>query len=158
MSEQSTDIAHRIDGTESVAVHVRRGDYVTLRSAAALHGTLPVEYYAAAISQLRATVASPHFYVFSDEPEWCASHLPLLVGEATFVSHNVGPKAWQDLMLMSRCRHHVVANSSFSWWGAWLADQRHRGAPRQVIAPARWFAGQALDTVDRFPAHWRVLR
>ena len=157
MSKQSTYIAHRIDSTESVAVHVRRGDYVTLRAAAALHGTLPLEYYVAAISRLRAAVALPHFFVFSDEPEWSASHLPLLVGEATFVSHNVGSQAWQDLMLMSRCRHHVIANSSFSWWGAWLAGAGAESGT--VVAPRRWFAdaSDAASTADRFPSHWKLL-
>jgi hypothetical protein len=157
MSARSIDVAHRIEGGESVAVHVRRGDYVTLQAAAALHGTLPIAYYVTAIARLREAVASPHFFVFSDEPEWCASNLPLHPEEATFVSHNTGPLAWQDLMLMSRCRHHVIANSSFSWWGAWLADRRSASPQRQVVAPARWFGGQAHDTRDRFPSHWTTI-
>ena len=158
LSAASALIADRIDTTASVAVHVRRGDYVSLPSAIAMHGALPLSYYRSAIDHMRALFTRPCFFILSDDPDWCRAHLPLVPKEAVFVDHNRGADTWQDLVLMSRCRHHVIANSSFSWWGAWLADQRHRGAPRQVIAPARWYAGQAHDTVDRFPAHWRVLR
>jgi hypothetical protein len=157
LSPTSAAIAGRIDASASVAVHVRRGDYVSLPSAAALHGALPRTYYTAAIEQVHAQVTKSRFYVFSDDPDWCRTQLRLAAQETTFVNHNHGADTWQDLVLMSRCRHHVIANSSFGWWGAWLADQRYHGAPRHVIAPARWFAGQTNDTTDRFPAHWRVL-
>jgi len=157
LSMASALIADRIDVTASVAVHVRRGDYVSLPSAISRHGVLPLTFYSAAIKQVRASVTKPRFYVFSDDPEWCRAHLPLAANETTFVDHNLGADASQDLVLISRCQHQVIANSSFSWWGAWLADQRHRGAPRHVIAPALWFAGRPYDTADRFPAHWTVL-
>lgn len=124
---------------------------------ATLHGVLPVSYYRAVIERKRAQVASPFFLIFSDDHDWCRANLPLGPEEVVFVDHNRGADPWQDLVLMSCCRHHVVVNSSFSSWGAWLADQRYRGAPRYVIAPARWFAGQTHDIADRFPAHWTVL-
>jgi hypothetical protein len=157
LSAISTAIADQIDATASVAVHVRRGDYVSLPSAATMHGALPLSYYRAAIEHVRAQVTKPRFYVFSDDPDWCRAQLPLGVDETIFVDHNRGDDAWEDMVLMSRCRHHVIANSSFSWWGAWLADQRLRDTQRQVIAPARWFAGQTDGIGDRFPAHWSVL-
>jgi hypothetical protein len=157
LSRKSRDLVDHIGATTSVAVHVRRGDYVTLPSAAAYHGALSLPYYTAAINRIRFYVTQPRFYVFSDDPEWSRAHLPLSQSEAVFVDHNQGSDAWQDLILMSHSRHHIIANSSFSWWGAWLADQRYRGAQRHVIAPARWFAGRADGIADRLPSHWHPL-
>jgi hypothetical protein len=154
LSDESRTLAEQAGSRPSVAIHVRRGDYVTLKSAAAFHGTLPVTYYSASIERLRSQVEGAHFYVFSDEPDWCRANLRLEHREATFVDHNIGADAWQDLILMSHCLHHIIANSSFSWWGAWLADRRYGTTRRKVIAPARWFAGSAEATRDRFPSHW----
>ncbi len=157
LSPASQALADGMAGTATVAVHVRRGDYVSLAAAAQLHGSLPITYYEAAIDRVRHAVAAPRFYLFSDDPAWCRANLPLDAAETVAVTHNQGENAWQDLVLMSRCQHHIIANSSFSWWSAWLADQRGPVAQRQVMAPARWFAGQAHDTRDRFPAHWQAL-
>ncbi len=149
-------LLEQVNAVNSVAVHVRRGDYVTLESAARLHGVQPLSYYAKALQKVRERVVTPTFFVFSDDPKWCRENLP--VGDrAIFVANDIGSGAWQDLVLMSHCRHHVIANSSFSWWGAWLADQRWSSVRRVVIAPARWFAGNAEhNEVDRFPPHWLV--
>ncbi len=157
MSAASNDIAIQIESSPSVAIHVRRGDYVSLASAANLHGALPSVYYIDAVREVSQAVHGARFFVFSDDPDWCRSNLQLN-NTAIYVAHNRGTDSWQDLMLMSRCRHHIIANSSFSWWGAWLADQRHRiTANRFVVAPARWFSGQPYsDLSDRFPPHWIV--
>lgn len=159
LSAISLEVADCIDSTNSVALHVRRGDYVSLASAAGFHGTLPLSYYKRAVARVRERVDSPRFFVFSDDPDWCRTNLQL-DETATCVVHNPGAAAWQDLVLMSRCRHHVIANSSFSWWGAWLADQRWADTQRLVAAPAHWFGGlgkmdQNFD--DRFPSHWELL-
>lgn len=157
LSAQNRGLATQMETTASVGVHVRRGDYVTLASAAAFHGALRLRYYGAATEHIRKRVGLPRFYVFSDEPDWCRANLPLERHETTFVEHNDGANAWQDLILMSHCRHHIIANSSFSWWGAWLADQRYGSTQRHVFAPARWYAGRADGIVDRFPSHWNPL-
>jgi hypothetical protein len=156
LSSVSQVLADRIAETPSVAVHVRRGDYVTLPSAANFHGVLPLGYYAQAMESIHLTEPQAHFFVFSDDLAWCKAHLP---GDLpmTFVGHNAGSDAWQDLTLMSHCRHHVIANSSFSWWGAWLADQRWGVTGRRVIAPKRWFAGQQQVSPDRYPEHWEAI-
>lgn len=157
LSDASLVVAEELDSTNSVALHVRRGDYVSLGSAASFHGALPPSYYEAALTRVNEHVGGRRVFVFSDDPEWCRMNLPL-DDRATFVTHNAGPDAWQDLVLMSRCRHHVIANSSFSWWGAWLADQRWAATQRLVIAPERWFNGQSVQNLgDRFPPHWEVL-
>lgn len=158
LSPASNEIAQQIDASMSVAVHVRRGDYVTLASAATLHGTLPFSYYKAAVERVQNQIGSAKYFVFSDDAAWCRENLQVHDREIVFVSHNVGNAAWQDLMLMGRCRHHIIANSSFSWWGAWLADQRWSGSPRLVVAPKRWFAGlPEQNLTDRFPPHWMLL-
>ena len=158
-SSMSLAVAERIDSTTSVALHVRRGDYASLASAASFHGVLPLTYYKAAVARVRERVDVPSFFVFSDAPEWCRANLQL-GDKATFVAHNSGADAWQDLILMGRCRHHVIANSSFSWWGAWLADQRWADPQRLVVAPAHWFSGRGQadqNLGDRFPPHWEML-
>jgi hypothetical protein len=154
LSKASAVVAEQIDTSTSVALHVRRGDYASLASAANFHGVLPQSYYKSALNHVRERILSPKYFVFSDDPEWCRKNLPL-DNTTTFVSHNAGPDAWQDLMLMSRCHHHVIANSSFSWWGAWMADQRWGVKRRRVIAPEHWFGGKAYQNlVSRFPPHW----
>lgn len=156
LSDASSAIAQQIDSGVSVALHVRRGDYVSLAAAAELHGTLPLAYYEQAMARVSEVVGRARYFVFSDDVQWCRTHLRL-ADDAVFVTHNTGSDAWQDLMLMARCQHHIIANSSFSWWGAWLADQRSPTPDHLVVAPARWFAGHAEQGLsDRFPAHWVV--
>jgi len=142
------ELAARIRDTTAVSVHVRRGDYVENPTTRAFHGVLPVDYYVAAAARLRRTVRDPHFYVFSDDPEWCRSTLDL-GGPTTVVDHNRGHGSG-DLRLTSLCRHHVIANSSFSWWGAWL----NPSPDKVVIAPRRWIAVESFDTSHVLPPEW----
>lgn len=144
--------------SRSVSVHVRRGDYVTLASAASFHGTLPLTYYRSAIERIRQVESAPVCYVFSDDPAWCRSNLVFDRCEVHHVSAELASTGLQDLTLMRSCRHHIIANSSFSWWGAWLAgvDRADGGV---VIAPRQWFAGPAdkVGAADRFPSRWELL-
>jgi hypothetical protein len=159
LSIASEKIAEHIYSTTSVSLHVRRGDYVSLTSAANFHGILPLLFYKKALARVYERINRPKFFVFSDDPEWCRYHLPL-DDNVIFVSDNSGSDAWQDLVLMSYCQHHVIANSSFSWWGAWLADQVLNDSSRLVIAPARWFSENPISNQcqgDRFPSHWELI-
>ena len=146
----------QIGAVNSVGVHVRRGDYCSLSTAAAFHGVQPITYYKEAFVKIRERVDSPRFFIFSDDIEWCRKNIP--IGKnTTFVAENVRSDAWQDMVLMSHCKHHIIANSSFSWWGAWIADQRFLSDQRIVVAPARWFAGHAeQNLLDRLPPHWLI--
>jgi len=155
LSKASEIVAEQIDNCTSVALHVRRGDYVSLASAANFHGVLPKSYYESALSYVRERIIIPKYFVFSDDPVWCRKNLPTN-STMIFVGHNAGPDAWQDLMLMGRCHHHIIANSSFSWWAAWMADQRSGVKQRIVIAPGHWFRGKMSDKdlESRFPSHW----
>ncbi|MEN6461043.1 MAG: alpha-1,2-fucosyltransferase [Syntrophomonas sp.] len=141
-------LADTIKNCNSVALHIRRGDYVTNPENFVIFGVCSWEYYKNCIEQLTAQVTSPHFFIFSDDPQWVLNniHLPY---PTTFVVHNQD-KNYEDLRLMSMCRHNIIANSSFSWWGAWLNTNPNK----MVFAPARWFVTTSLDTRDVIPLTW----
>jgi hypothetical protein len=136
------------DPHQAVAVHVRRGDYLA-GVHAEHHGLCGLDYYQRAFVHIRAAMRSPRFFVFSDDPAWVASQTDVF-GDAVLVAHNGPETAYQDVRLMSLCRGHVIANSSFSWWGAWLSDHENK----LVIAPARWHLGRGGDAADLTPPEW----
>lgn len=144
---QDSQVAGEILAGEAVSIHVRRGDYVTNTAAAAMHGLCSLDYYHTAALQIAERLVAPHFFVFSDDPEWTKANL-VLPGQATYVTHNGAQTAFQDLRLMSLCRHHIIANSSFSWWGAWL----NPSPSKSVIVPKRWFLSQETPTL--MPLDW----
>lgn len=146
---ENARILRLIQGCNSVAVHVRRGDYITNPRARLLHGGCTLEYYGRALSEILGRVGRPHFFVFSDDPEWARTHL-VIRRPVFFVDHNGPAQPHEDLRLLGSCRHHIIANSTFSWWGAWLGAH-----PDQVvIAPDRWFASGRHDTRDLYPPDW----
>ena len=142
------EMARKIQGSPlPVSVHFRRGDYVTNPVAARFHGTCSTEYYRAAIDRLGYGQERLDLFVFSDDPRWVQRHAGLPDGY-TMVDCNRSEPA-QDIWLMSLCRHHVLANSSFSWWGAWL------GAPEgMTVAPARWFLDHDVAQQHIVPPRW----
>lgn len=137
-----------IDAKNSVSVHVRRGDYISQKAASVKHGTCSVEYYQRAVHTIMSRVNNPHFFVFSDDCQWARENL-LFPGGATFVDHNGPANAFQDVRLMAHCKHHVIANSTFSWWGAWLNPRRDK----IIAAPKNWFAN-GLSAKDIVPNEW----
>ena len=148
---QDEKIAALIETVDAVSVHVRRGDYVTNLTAATAHGQCSIDYYKNALAYISTHVAKPHFFVFSDDPTWTRENLPLS-GTATFVEHNGPASAFQDLRLMAMCKHQITANSSFSWWGAWLNPR----SDKIVITPKQWFADpRNTDTLT--PHDWARL-
>ena len=138
-----------INSTQSVGLHVRRGDYVADTAINRVHGTVEMEYYRRAVSHLERKLVGPHFFVFSDEPKWVQQNFHV-DAPVTFVSNAGKDSDCVDLHLMSQCKHHVLANSSFSWWGAWLNPDTRK----TVIAPAKWFNDPSLDTKDLLPDDW----
>lgn len=139
-------------GTESlVSLHIRRGDYVTNPKARQLHGLCSLEYYQRATSYLANRLGPIHLAVFSDDQAWARKHV-LLPYPVTFVEGHQGTDSYKDMQLMSRCAHHVVANSSFSWWGAWL----NPSPDKIVVTPTRWLAREvdATESADRIPPGW----
>ena len=138
-----------IQGEMAISVHVRRGDYVTGPTASKVHGGTSLEYYADAIKAISAKIKDPRFYVFSDEPEWCKENLKFGSHPVTYVEGNSIDKGYEDMRLMSACKHHIVANSSFSWWGAWLNPDPNK----LVYAPKVWFIDPNKKT-DIVPDSW----
>lgn len=147
------DIATRIEGCQSVMVHVRRGDYVHSASAAKVHGALPLDYYRRALDLVRSRVEDPHLFFFSDDIAWVREHLQSDL-PSEYVANASGDTAvLGELGLMQRCRHHVIANSSLSWWGAWLADRQGQ----MVIAPRCWLKSKSVELHDLLPPSWHTL-
>lgn len=142
-------MAAAIATTNSVAVHVRRGDYLSNPAASVCHGTCPPDYYRHAAEIIEHSAGPVHYYLFGDDPAWARKALDFL-SPATIVDINAPQGAHFDLELMRRCRHHIIANSTLSWWGAWLAD----AGDKIVITPKRWFLDSAKDTRDLIPSSW----
>lgn len=149
LDERNGLFAEAINKVQAVSVHVRRGDYVNNPSVSSFHGTCSTAYYRTAMEMVGQQFPNPHFFVFSDDIQWCREHINSS-HQMTFVDSNNLENACMDLQLMSLCRHHVIANSSFSWWGAWLNPR----PDKLVIAPMRWFNDSMIDTSDLTPASW----
>lgn len=146
IGDQNRTLLAQMERCDAVALHVRRGDYVRLEK---IHGLCSPDYYRAAASAVAAAVRNVHFFVFSDDLEWTKQniHLPY---PATFVDGNKGRSAYCDIWLMKHCRHAIIANSSFSWWGAWLNEN----PCKTVIAPRQWFADETNVPNDIVPDTW----
>lgn len=147
---KNKETARLISTANSVSLHVRRGDYVSDPGAAKVLGTCPLDYYAKAVELICSKVSDPHFFVFSDDPAWVRENIRIARHAVTYVTHNDGEHEYEDLRLMALCRHNITANSSFSWWGAWL----NRNPDKLVLAPAKWFADPSLDSASVTPAAW----
>jgi hypothetical protein len=115
---------------------VRRGDYLKPRVRAAFGDICTAEYYREAVAYIRQKTADPVFFIFSDDIQWVKDNLPL--PGAVYVTGNTGLTGFRDMQLMSCCKHHIIANSTFSWWGAWL----NQTPGKIVVAPAKWGHGQ----------------
>lgn len=147
---RNEELADRIGQSTAVSLHVRRGDYAQNAKTQAVYVLCSLEYYQAAIRHIAERVAQPSFFVFSDDPSWARDNLKIDF-PCCFVDHNQGRESYNDMRLMSLCRHHIIANSSFSWWGAWLNPD----PGKIVVAPGRWFVN-ANNVADLFPQDWVV--
>lgn len=138
---------------KAVSLHVRRGDYVTLDGANKWHGVCSIDYYEKAISYMLNQSTDSVFFVFSDDIKWCKEHIhfPVWV-KAYYIDHN-GTAWYEDLRLMYHCSHHIIANSSFSWWWAYLG----RNPDKTVIAPVKWLQTDAFSTDNLIPRTWKLL-
>lgn len=123
--------------TNSVSIHVRRGDYL----ADDFFSVCQEDYYNTAIKKIDAIVNNPTFFVFSDDMEWVRKHLKLT--NAFYIDNNHGNNSYIDMQLMSKCKHNIIANSSFSWWGAWL----NQNPEKKVVAPKLWFKNVYADDI-----------
>jgi hypothetical protein len=147
-SEATGIFIDQIKNTNAVSLHVRRGDYVTNEKLKNILQALPLSYYNDAIDLMSKKTEQPHFFIFSDDIAWVKENLEIKY-PVTYVSGESMPD-YEELILMSLCKHNIIANSSFSCWGAWL----NKNLDKIVIAPKNWFPDQAKDTKDLIPASW----
>lgn len=132
----------------AVSLHVRRGDYEIDPGAKLVLGNIcSLDYYKKCINYINERVKEPYFYIFSDDQEWTKEHFSFLENSC-FVDWNKNKNSWQDMMLMSYCKHNIIANSSFSWWGAWL----NSNPQKIVIAPSKW--SNIYPALDIVPGSW----
>ena len=142
---KNKEYLNTIQNANSVSIHVRRGDYVNHP----LHGGIcDLAYYQRAIEYIKQKVNNPLFVIFSNDIEWCKSNLQL--ENSLYIADNSGDNSYKDMQLMSYCQHNIIANSSFSWWGAWLNNHEQK----LVIAPSKWFNDPNYNTKDVIPASW----
>lgn len=149
MNDEDKAVAQFITQTDSVSAHIRRGDYIASAKTNAVHGTCDINYYQRAAEIIAARTSNPHFFIFSDDHEWVKKNIAF-AHSTTYVAHNDADKNYQDLRLMSMCRHNIIANSSFSWWGAWL----NANSEKIIVAPKKWLNDSTRDTSDLIPKTW----
>ncbi len=148
MNPSNADLAKLISESGSVCLHIRRGDYYSNAACRAVHAVDLSDYYRKAIALMRERHGDCRFFIFSDEPEWVRKNFDLQ-RDGVVVDVNSPDDPEQDLHLMSLCGNFIIANSSFSWWGAWLS----KNPDKIVIAPKRWFLDDR-NVKDRCPEEW----
>lgn len=147
-NKKNNDLLEDITSRDNtVSVHIRRGDYVDHPNASKFHVTTGLDYYDKAIKLMAKKLGHPYFYVFSDDPSWCKKNLG-----SKFPMHyaDINKKGSDDMRLMRSCQHNIMANSSFSWWGAWLNEN----PDKIVVAPKKWFGEAVLNTDSIVPKDW----
>lgn len=149
LNAENENWLEKIKSVNSVSVHVRRGDYVSLKNAKEHHGNVTKQYYQSAIKSLKEKNRDIELFVFSDDLEWCENNLKFDIS-TYYVDVNQQQNFHLDLYLMSHCRSNVIANSSFSWWAAWLNQNRDK----TIIAPKEWFANNVMSSKDLIPDTW----
>ena len=137
-----------INTTNSVAIHFRRGDYQSKPKSRDVHASCSNNYYYKGIEHLRNKINNLHYFIFSDDRTWVKNNLDFNAN-TTFIDNN-GP-SYEHLFLMSQCKHQITANSTFSWWAAWL----NMNPEKIIITPQYWYNDKHLnETVIRIPNEW----
>ena len=150
LSDLQQSLANKINHNPfAVSLHVRRGDYVADPTTTAFHGLCSLEWYARAAELILTKEPQAQFYIFSDDYKWVKENLTISA-PIHFIEPSPDGQEAIDMHLMSLCKHNIIANSSFSWWGAWL----NNNPQKIVIAPSRWFATDLHNTIDLIPSEW----
>jgi hypothetical protein len=143
-------LLEKIKNGNTISVHIRRGDYVSDKKTQEFHGNCTLDYYLEAISLFASQNSDFELIFFSDDSEWAKKQFENLPYSKTFVDHNNDEHSWKDMFLMRSCKHNIIANSSFSWWAAWLNENPNK----TVIAPKKWFAAIEKTPNDLIPPQW----
>ena len=147
LGEKCLEIVKKITETNSISIHIRHGDYLNDKLSKIFEICSP-EYYTQAISLMAKKIEQPYFFIFSDDIAWAEKNL-----KTNFPIEYVSKNKFEDykeLVLMGMCKHNIIANSSFSWWGAWLNNNHQK----IVIAPKTWFKDPAKIIKDIIPDSW----
>lgn len=145
VDEHNSQILKKIKATESIGIHVRRGDYIDHPY---FVGICTEVYYQKAINYLLSRVQNPHLYFFSNDIDWCRESFKFSI-PTYFIDWNKKDNSYIDMQLMAQCKHNIIANSTFSWWGAWL----NSNPDKIVIAPTKIINGDN-DVIDLIPKSW----
>lgn len=137
IDSRNLSIANQIQSCNSVSLHIRRGDYLNNP----MYNVCDEDYYRKAVYYISEKVDNPKFIIFSDDPVWCKEFMCKLDVDYTIIDHNTGKDSYKDMYLMTQCKHNVIANSTFSWWGAWLGAQKDK----VVVCPNRWINGREFN-------------
>ncbi len=148
LDQANQSIASSISESNSISIHIRRGDYIYWDKFDSSHVLCSLDYYEKAIELMKQRTNACRFFIFTDDPDWVRTNLKF---EYILIEKNAGKNSWKDMYLMSLCKHHIIANSTFSWWGAWL----NPSTEKIVIAPQKWFGNKTNEeTNDLCPAEW----
>lgn len=149
LSLRNKKLYEKIEKRNSVSIHIRRGDYTKKRRWDEIGSICNLDYYNWAIAHINEFIENPLFIIFSDDIQWARENL--ILAESVFVDWNTGTESYNDMRLMSLCKHNIIANSSFSWWGAFL----NPNPDKIVIAPGKWY--RHTPTPDLVPCGWITL-
>lgn len=147
LNKEALVLKEKIEATESVAICVRRGDFVNFANAKKMMGDTNLEYYQKAVAYIQGKIKNPQFFVFSEDSAFCRENMNL--PQNTIFIEKLHPRWSFDLQLMSLCKYSIIANSTFYWWGAWLNSYKDK----IVIAPAKWYADRPTSP-EIFPKGW----
>lgn len=149
-SSVNLSLIENIKSTNSVSLHIRRGDFAENKVINSIHGLCDINYYKRAIMEIKLNTENAIFFIFSDDINWAKKEIGM-TSNVFYIDHNIGKESYWDMRLMSYCKHNIIANSSFSWWAAWLNENQNK----QVFAPIKWFNDTTIDTSDLIPNTWK---
>lgn len=150
LSRATEEMCETMKNCESVSIHVRRGDFASNPHTNEFHGLIDVDYYSRAMRHIESRITNPSYFLFSDDVGWARENV-VSVQPITFVDHVGQEDAYEDMYLMKNCKHNILANSGFGYWGAWLNENKHK----IVVAPKKWFANNEINSLfDLIPIEW----
>jgi hypothetical protein len=147
LSDISNQFLEEIKYNRGISLHIRRGDFLKHNNIK-IHGILPMDYYQKAIDIILLKINNPFFYIFTDDTEWVTKNFKFSV-KNKIISGIASENNYEELWLMSKCKHHIIANSSFSWWGAWLNES----PDKIIISPKNWIVNMPAKS-DIIPKTW----
>jgi len=152
IKNDAVELLSKIKNTKSVCLNVRRTDYVTVDSTTSILGFVGIDYYKKAMELMKEKIGTDfNVFIFSDDIEWCKNNFAFIEQPVVFVDHSyAGVKFSQYLQLMTCCKHYIIPNSTFAWWGAWLNDV----TDKVVITPLQWMKDPNTITKDLVPSDW----